>query len=63
MLYTQIDTEQLCSEVQEHLDADPRFFDQDEGVFEFYGERVHYVRLPDEFKLTIGGESITCVRL
>ena len=62
MLYTQIDTDQLCNEVQEFLDADHRFFDQNEGSFEFYGERVHYVRLPDEFVLTVGGETITCLR-
>ncbi len=62
MLYSKIDTDQLCNEVQEFLDADHRFFDQDEGVFEFYGERVHYVRLPDEFVLTVGSEIITCVR-
>ena len=62
MLYTQIDTDQLCNEVQEFLDADHRFFDQNEGVFLYYGESVHYVRLPDEFVLTIGSETITCVR-
>ncbi len=62
MLYTNVDTDQLCNEVQEFLDTDPRFFDQDEGSFEYHGERVHYVRLPDEFVLTIGQETISCVR-
>ncbi len=62
MLYTQIDTDQLCSDVQEFLDVDHRFFDQDEGVFEYYGERVHYVRLCEEFVLTVGEETVTCLR-
>ena len=52
----------LVEAVQTNLDTDPRFFDQDTGAFEWDGERVLYVRLPDEFELTFRGETINCVR-
>jgi hypothetical protein len=57
-----IDVDQLCNEVQEFLDADPRFFDTDEGSFEWNYERVYFTKLPDAFILEVQGIEVTCAR-
>jgi len=58
----QIDWNQLCSDVQEFLDLDPRFFDQNEGCFPYWHTFCFFKKLPDEFVLTVEGETVHCVR-
>lgn len=58
----QIDIEQLCSDAQEFLDTDPRFFDEDAGSFEYHSERIYFTKLPDVFVLEVQGIEVTCVR-
>jgi hypothetical protein len=50
-----LDLELLEDHVLNYLDLDPRFWDQDEGAFDFCGERVFYRRLPDAFMLEVAG--------
>jgi hypothetical protein len=57
-----IDIEQLCSDVQEFLDTDPRFFDADEGSFEYHYERVYFTKLDDRFVLEVQGIEVRCPR-
>ncbi|MGN6376748.1 MAG: hypothetical protein ACTHMG_14515 [Sphingomonas sp.] len=58
----QIDFEQLCQEAQEFLDYDPRFFDSEEGSFEWWGKRVYFVKSEDFFTLDVEGVEVTCGR-
>lgn len=58
----QIDIEQLCSDVQEFLDSDPRFFDEDEGSFEYDAQRIYFTKLPDLFVLEVQGVEVSCMR-
>jgi hypothetical protein len=48
----------IIADIQQYLDTDHRYFDQDEGVIDFGSERIAYVRLPDEFKLTVDGATL-----
>lgn len=57
-----IDIEQLCQDAQEFLDLDPRFFDEDEGVFEYHYTKVMFTKLPDYFILEVEGVEVVCTR-
>ena len=57
-----LDLELLCSEAREYLDTDPRFFDAEEGSFEWWGERVFFTKLPDSFVLEVQGVEVSCAR-
>lgn len=57
-----IDVEQLCQDAQDYLDLDPRFFDADEGSFEYDHTRVFFTKLPDHFVLEVEGMEVICSR-
>ncbi|NML04296.1 hypothetical protein [Sphingomonas sp. G-3-2-10] len=57
-----IDIEQLCSDAQEFLDSDPRFFNENEGSFEYHYERVFFTKTPDLFVLEVQGIEVSCIR-
>ncbi|BAI95717.1 hypothetical protein Sj15T_00660 [Sphingobium sp. TA15] len=46
---------QLIEDVTEYLDLDPRFWNKDDGEFEYEGETVFYRRLPDSVLLFVNG--------
>ena len=48
-----IDLEFLIDHVLTYLDLDPRYWDQQTGVFEFDGCKVLYERFDDAYFLTI----------
>jgi hypothetical protein len=47
--------QQLIQDVTEYLDLDPRFWDKDEGEFEYDGEQVFFRKLPDSVLLFVEG--------
>ena len=55
-------TEQLIDDAQNYLDLDPRFFDQDEGSFEWWGRVVEFFKTADEINLRWDEESISFPR-
>ena len=58
-----IDLSQLADEAQEFLDLDPRFWDRDEGSFEWSGQRVYFRKLVDRlFVMTWDGRSLEFTR-
>lgn len=46
---------QLIQDVQEYLDIDPRFWNKDDGEFEYDGLIVHFRKLEDETLLFVDG--------
>lgn len=56
---TQADLIENC---QEWLDADPRYFDQDEGAFTWWGKVVLFSKTSDEITLEYEGEIISFPR-
>ena len=47
--------QQLIQDATEYLDLDPRFWNKDDGEFEYDGETVFYRRLPDSILLFVNG--------
>lgn len=50
--------EDMIADIQQYLDTDPRYWSEDEGVVDFGSEKIHYVRMPDEFRLTVDGATL-----
>lgn len=55
-------TQDLIEECQTWLDVDPRYFDQDEGCFTWWGKVVMFFKGRDEITLEVDGESISFPR-
>ncbi|MFX4087074.1 hypothetical protein ACKU27_18445 [Sphingobium yanoikuyae] len=47
--------QQLIQDVTEYLDIDPRFWNKDEGEFEYDGEQVFFRKLTDSVLLFVDG--------
>lgn len=50
--------EDMIADIQQYLDTDPTYWMEDEGVVTFGDDKIHYVRLPDEFRLTVDGATL-----
>ena len=57
MAYT-LTLDEMIDEMVANLDTDPTYWMENEGVVSFGVEKIHYVRLPDEFKLTVAGATM-----
>jgi hypothetical protein len=58
----QIDLEQLIADVQEHLDFDPRFWDQQSGSMEWDGVRVFFSKGDDWIILHVANVEVEVAR-
>jgi hypothetical protein len=50
--------DEMIEAIQAELDLDHRYCFEDEGVVTFGDDKIHYVRLPEEFRLTIDGATL-----